>query len=282
MSVLDSGYLNTLLGNRIAEYLGQYLPTDDLVTKVGMDGLVVGKTVNIPLYDTFTVNSVTSSTVTESTVNNPDTSSQALTIDQDKAIDQLIPEIDVLQTSVDLQESFARGAANAMAATIWNSLIALKSGFTATDIGASTDIITENHFKQARQILAVNKAPKDQPWFFIGTPTQYTVITAWDRWKYDAPGSPFVTGSAPSVLGFRCYETQDSSLNGNATTGTQYGIFGCKSMWAIAYSKVPTVNFIDDQIRYYGVRAQVRCIYGVKLVRAALGVEIASSADVVD
>lgn len=281
MSTAHASWLATVLGSKIASYLPNALPPLEIVSNAGV---VKGKTVYWPQISSHTVSTVTSTTPTEITVAGQSNTGGTISVTSDKYIDELIQEIDLLQSDVDWQNSYAMSTANAISSDVWTALLALGSSLTTTDIGGSSEYMTENIFKQAYQTLGAAKAPMNEPWFAIVTPSQMAQIKGWERFKYkDIDGGDVFMGSskiAPDICGFKVYVSHLLD-NATSTSATQSALFGCPSMWGLAYSKVPTVNIFQDDNRYFGTRYQVRCIYGVALLRATIGVQCTTGASVV-
>lgn len=273
---INAALLATDLMDLALKYFEAALPPDWIISKRGMSGLVVGRTVNMGYVTLPTVRDKTNNTPTAVTTEATQTTAGTITINKDKYTDVLVQDIDALASNAEIRESTARATVAAMNEQIWTDLGALYSSLS-NSVGDTSSQLTRNTFKAARQKLTVGRCPR-QGRFALLTDNQSQQVESWDNWKYDKPGN-IMTQEAPQVAGFAMYPN-DMLSGGLSASASQYGIAGHPTMWGIAYNKLPEIKVFYDDIVYKGWRVSGSMIYGVGILRAASGCQLISSAEI--
>jgi len=229
-----------------------------------------GDTVNIPTVSNLSANDKVVKTPV--TVQAPDETCLAITIDHHKEVSFLVEDFVEIQTSVNLRSIYTRRAGYAIAKVIDDDLITQTGTcfdcIDSTSTGnAST--LSEADILLAKTLLDENDCPMEDRHLVV-SPQQYNELLQIDRFTehrmLDNSGMPIERGLLGTIHGFTVWMTQQLAATGTATTDTVNSLAFHRDSMALLIQLRPRVqaNYIPE---YLGYLVTVDVIYGLGCLR---------------
>jgi len=240
-----------------------------------------GDTVNIPTLSNLTAHDKAVKTAV--TVQAPDESCLAITVDKHKETSFVVEDFVEIQTSVNLRGSYTKRAGYAIAKVIDDDLIT-KAGtcfdcIDSTSVGNSS-VLDENDILLAKTLLDENDVPPEDRHLVVA-PQQYNELLKIARFTehrmLNNDGMPIQKGLLGTIHGFTVWMTQQLAATGTGTSDTINTLAFHRDAIALLMQMNPRVqaNYIPEYLAWL---VTIDTIYGMGCLRADFGFIIQNDA----
>jgi hypothetical protein len=287
-------FIPEIWANRGLELLRNQVVLAKLVSKDSdVDAFTVGKTLHIPYAGTMTANNKAADTAVTLQTPSGGTEVQVL-LNKHKEVSFIIEDAAVAQSNQNLMDTYIEAGIIAIAEAIESDLTGLYAGFTTTPIGVGGTDITLATVRSARKALNDQKAPQARRSLVLSSKDEISLLGDSNAQSYFAFAQQQAVqeGSIGRLYGFDVYMSQ---LVAFSTNFKNLAFVPTAIMLAMRGLPAPPANSgavsttVKDPISglvlrvtmaynasFLGTQVTIDCLYGVKVLQAAKGIQVLS------